>query len=82
MSLSSGLGRAGFTPEKIQTRSEVTLDKVDGKNRIVKIHLVSVASVPGISKEQFAEIAEASKSGCPVSVALSAVPISLDAQLI
>lgn len=82
MALSGGLGRAGFTPDSIQTTAEVTLDKVDGKNQIVKIHLVTTVKVAGVGNEQFQEIATASKLNCPVSVALSAVPISLEAHLV
>ncbi len=81
MALSSGLGKAGYTPIRIFTRAEVTLGKVDEKNRITHIHLVTEASVSGISLEKFLEIAEATKEGCPVSAALKSVPITLDASL-
>ena len=37
-----------------------------------------IGAVPGISAEQFEEAAQAAKVGCPVSQALSAVPISLE----
>jgi lipoyl-dependent peroxiredoxin len=82
MALSSGLGKAGFTPNQIHTTAEVTIEPVEGKSRITRIHLISEASVPGIDNAQFQQIAEATKSTCPVSVALSAVPISLDAKLV
>jgi osmotically inducible protein OsmC len=82
MAFSSGLGRAGFTPDSIETTAEVTLDKVDGKNQIVKIHLVTTAKVAGIGNDQLQEIAASAKLTCPVSVALSAVPISLEAHLV
>ncbi len=81
MALSSGLVKSGFTPDRIYTQAEVTLGKVDEKNRITHIHLVTRVSVPGISLEKFLEIAEATKEGCPVSAALRSVPISLDASL-
>lgn len=81
MSLSSNLGKAGFTPERIHTMAQVTIEKVDGKDRITKIQLDTDAKVPGISKEKFLEVAEIAKKGCPVSVALSGVPISLTARL-
>lgn len=82
MALSSGLGRAGFTPERIATRAEVTLELVDGKNRISKILLVCEARVPGIAAEAFQQIAEATKDGCPVSAALAGVKITLEATLL
>lgn len=81
MALSGGLVRAGFTPERIATQATVTLGTVDGKARITNIHLACEAVVPGISAEQFAEIAEATKSGCPISAALAAVDITLEARL-
>ena len=81
MALSSALGRAGFTPSSIHTKARVHLGKVDEKNRITLIELETDAEVPSISKEKFLEIAEATKIGCPVSVALASVEISLKATL-
>lgn len=82
MSLSSNLGKAGFTPQRIQTQATVYLERVEGKNRITRIHLDCDAQVPGIDNEAFQSIAEAAKSGCPVSAALSAVEITLTARLL
>jgi osmotically inducible protein OsmC len=82
MAFSSGLGRAGFTPRRIQTQAKVYLEKVDGKNRITRIHLETQAQVPAISQEQFQTIAVETKNGCPVSVALAGVEITLAAQLV
>jgi lipoyl-dependent peroxiredoxin len=82
MALSSNLGKAGFNPVEIQTRAEVKLELVDGKNRITHIRLVTEAKVPGIDNAKFQEIAEAVKQGCPVSVALSSVPMDLEAKLV
>jgi osmotically inducible protein OsmC len=81
MALSSGLGKAGFTPTQIHTRAEVTLGKVEDKTRITLIHLETEAIVPGITPEAFQEIAEATKDGCPVSAALAGVKITLTARL-
>jgi lipoyl-dependent peroxiredoxin len=82
MSFSAGLGGAGFTPKRISTSATVRLERVEGKARITKIHLETSAEVPGIGKDAFLKIAKDAKSGCPVSVALSGVEITLDAQLI
>lgn len=82
MALSSNLGKAGFTPDEIHTRVQVKLEQVDGKNRITHIQLETEAKVPGIEDAQFQQIAESVKQGCPVSVALSAVPMELVAKLI
>ena len=82
MSLSSNLGKAGFTPQHIHTSAQVTIELVEGKNRITQIQLETEAKVPGISNDQFQQIAEEAKKGCPVSVALSNVPTTLVAHLL
>jgi lipoyl-dependent peroxiredoxin len=82
MSLSSNLGKAGFTPTHIHTTARVTLEPVDGKTRITRIALDTQASVPGISDEQFQQVATIAKEGCPVSVALASVPITMTAKLV
>lgn len=82
MSLSSNLGKAGFTPRQIRTRAQVTLGKVEDKSRITDIHLEAEAEVPGISPEKFQEIAQIAKTGCPVSVALGGVNITMNARLV
>jgi len=82
MALASALERAGFQSKRIHTDAMVHLGKVDGKSRITLIELICEANVPGISPEQFHEIAEATKTGCPVSAALAATPIELKARLL
>jgi osmotically inducible protein OsmC len=82
MAFSGDLTKAGFNPEEIHTVATVTLGKIDGKSRITGIHLTTEVKVKEISEEAFQQIAEAAKNGCPVSVALSNVPITLDAKLI
>ncbi|HSI32234.1 MAG: OsmC family protein [Phycisphaerae bacterium] len=82
MALAAGLGKAGFTPESVSTTAAVTVDKVGEGFKITGIKLTTEAKVPGIDAAKFKEIAEATKTGCPVSGALSAVPITLDAKLV
>ncbi|MDD2059697.1 OsmC family protein [Pseudomonas sp. GD03860] len=81
MALSMMLGEAGFTPDRIDTIAEVTLDKKDDGFAITAVHLILKAKVPGASQEQFLEIANKAKAGCPVSKVLNAT-ISLDATLV
>lgn len=82
MAVSAVLGRAGFTPAKIDTRAEVSMDPgMDPGPTVTGVHLILSASVPGITAEQFAEIANAAKAGCVISRAL-AVPVTLDATLV
>ncbi|WP_150305876.1 OsmC family protein [Pseudomonas saliphila] len=72
MAFSMLLGEAGFTAEKIATQASVTLDKLDEGYAITAVHLDLQARIPGIEPEQFEEIAEKAKAGCPVSKLLNA----------
>ena len=82
MAFAGALGRAGHPPDSVSTTAKVHINKTDEGFRIQRIELVTEAVVPGIDKAQFDEIAETSKKGCPVSVALGGVPeIVLDATL-
>ena len=80
MALSVGLGQAGFTAESIRTEAVVRLEKVGDGFAITHSDLVCVAKVPKIDDRAFQEIAEHTKSGCPVSKVLNA-KISLSAKL-
>ena len=81
MAPSAVRGRAGFTPTRIDTRAEATMDPgVSPGPTVTGVHLTVSASVPDISAEQFAEIANAAKAGCVISRAL-AVPVTMDATL-
>ncbi len=80
MALSAGLGKAGFTPDSIQTEAAVRLEKVGDGFAITHSDLVCVAKVPNIDDRAFQEIAEQTKAGCPVSKVLNA-KISLSAKL-
>ena len=75
MALSHGLAQAGTPPTTIDTTANVTFQPGTG---ITGIALSVKGSVPGITAEQFEEAARAAKSGCPVSQALAAVPITLE----
>lgn len=81
MAFANELDGAGHTPEKVETEAQVSLVKGDEGFGINRIHLVTEATVPGISEEKFQEIAEAAKNGCPVSKALTGPEITLDATL-
>lgn len=82
MALSAGLGKNGFAPQRVSTTAKVSIDPVTGGFKITKIQLVCEAVVPNIDEAKFQEIATATKTGCPVSGALSAVPIELEAKLV
>ena len=81
MALSHMLADAGHTPERLHTVAHVTFDKVGDGFGITKIKLVLDAKVPGIDAAEFKKHAQMAKENCPVSKALSAVPIELEATL-
>lgn len=82
MALSAVLGKAGFTPTRIETRAEAMMEPgMDPGPTITGVHLIVSAGVPGITPGQFAEIAEAAKAGCVISRAL-AVPVTMAATLV
>jgi osmotically inducible protein OsmC len=81
MALSNALAQAGYVAEAVDTRAEVDLSMEGGPN-LSAIRLMTKAKVPGIDKDKFLEIAEDAKVNCPVSKALSTVPISLEAELL
>lgn len=82
MALALALGQGGNPPESIRTEASVQLLKEGEGFAIKKIDLVTVGRVPGIDDAAFQETAQAAKAGCPISLALGAVPeITLDATL-
>lgn len=81
MALSGRLADAGHEPESVRTTAQVHIERGEGGFSITRIHLESRATVPGMDAGAFVREAEAAKSGCPVSRALSAVQITLDAGL-
>lgn len=80
MALSMILGEAGFTPDRLATQADVTLKEADGGFAITQIDLKLNAKVPGLADDQFQELANKAKEGCPVSKVLNA-KIELDAKL-
>jgi lipoyl-dependent peroxiredoxin len=81
MALSLVLSEKGYEPKSIETVSEITLEKKDNGFAISKSHLKLHADVPGIDNDLFQELANAAKINCPVSKALGAIEITLDASL-
>ncbi len=76
------LEQKGFTPIRISTEANVHIDKVSEGFKITKILLVTKGEVPQIEEETFLQYAQEAKTNCPVSQALSATPIFLEAALI
>ena len=81
MALSNALAQAGHVPDAVDTRADVELS-MEGGPTISGIRLQVKAKVPGIDEAKFRAIADDAKQNCPVSKALSAVPIALEAELL
>jgi lipoyl-dependent peroxiredoxin len=82
MALSAQLENAGHPPTRVSTTAEVTVDKDPaGGFKIHQIKLITRAAAPGISADVFQEKVQATKTGCPISKALAAVPIEVEASL-
>jgi osmotically inducible protein OsmC len=82
MALSNELARAGHPPERLEVSASVAFEtgRPDGA-AITQIELTVRARVPGADQASFQAAAEAARTGCPVSKALAAVDIRLQASL-
>jgi osmotically inducible protein OsmC len=81
MALSNEIGKAGGTPQALDVSVDVTLGQKDGASAITGITLTVRGEVDGLDAAGFEQAAQAAKVGCPVSKALAAVDITLDAAL-
>jgi lipoyl-dependent peroxiredoxin len=81
MALSGQLGAAGITPESLETTASVTMEKVEDKMTITKVHLDVAAYIPGIDQAKFDTAAANAKAGCPISRLLKA-EITMTAKLV
>ena len=68
-------------PDSVQTTAEVHIDKLETGWTVTKIHLITKAQVAGIEEQAFQEQAESAKKNCPISRALEAVEITMEASL-
>lgn len=81
MALSLGLEQAGSPPTRIDTEAACTIDRAGDGFKITKLRLSVRANVPNLDAAKFEQIARKTKETCPVSVALKAVDIDLEARL-
>jgi osmotically inducible protein OsmC len=82
MALSGGLAKAGGTPQSLEVTADVELGPdPEGGFKITGIKITVRGEVEGLDEAGFVKAAEEAKAGCPVSKALKAVDISLDASL-
>ena len=78
MAFSNGLKKNDTPPTEVRTSAEVTFVAGTG---ITGIHLTTQVTAEGIDEDTFQKIAQGAKENCPVSQALKAVEITLDASL-
>jgi lipoyl-dependent peroxiredoxin len=81
MALALALSEAGHEPDSVQTTAKIHLDKDDGGFSITRSELSTQAKVEGLGDDEFQKVAEEAKQGCPVSRALGAIEIDLEAKL-
>lgn len=81
MALNATLEKEGKPARSVKTEAKVFLGKDESGFKINRIDLSADAEIDGIDDAEFQRIAENVKQGCPISKALSAVPITLDARL-
>lgn len=82
MQLSALIGEAGGTPQSLEITADVTLGPDDPGFKLTGIKLTVRGEVEGLDADGFAKVAQAAKETCPVSKALTGVPITLDAALV
>lgn len=80
MALSGELEKMQLTPDSIETRASVNLEKLAEGWAVTGIHLQVSARVPGASQSDFQKAAEIAKANCPISKLLKA-EITMDASL-
>lgn len=81
MAFSNILAGEGYKPVEVKAVASIKLDMVDGGFKITESHLDVVAEVEGIAEDTFQELATKAKENCPVSQALGAIKITMNAQL-
>ena len=81
MALSFQLAGAGFPATSLDTEAIVAMRNEDVHWHFDTITLNLEGDVPGIEEAKFLELATAAKDHCPISEALSAVKIILNASL-
>jgi lipoyl-dependent peroxiredoxin len=81
MFLANVLSQAGHEPDSVRTTARVALDPEDGGFGIKRSDLSTEVTVGGLDDEEFQRYADEAKKGCPVSRALGAIEIGLEARL-
>jgi osmotically inducible protein OsmC len=81
MAMSLALTRAGHPPTAVDTTARVHLRRDNQGLDVPLIELTTTATASGLDADEFQKLAIAAKENCPISRALRAVEIRLDASL-
>jgi osmotically inducible protein OsmC len=81
MNFNGVLAKAGLAADSVDVTADVTFERTNEGPAITGIALELVATMTGVEEERFAELAAQAERTCPVSRALAATPITLDARL-
>lgn len=82
MQLSHFLAENGTPASELNARAVVSVEQVSGGFEVKSSALTLEAKVPGIDDAKFQELAKTAKEGCPISKALGAIDVTLDAKLV
>jgi lipoyl-dependent peroxiredoxin len=82
MQLAALLSQAGHEPDSVETTARIHLDKDDGGFSITRSVLSTEVKAEGLDDGELQKQAEAAEKTCPVSRALGAIEIEMDAKLV
>ncbi|WP_279483083.1 OsmC family protein [Aureimonas sp. SK2] len=82
MQLSHFLAENGTPADELKARAVVSVEQADGGFEVRSSKITLEARVPGIEDGTFQQLADKAKAGCPISKALGAIEVSLDAKLV
>ena len=82
MQLSHMLAENGTPADELNAKAVVAVEQEGGGFAIKSSALTLEAKVPGIDAATFESLATKAKEGCPLSKALAAITVTLDAKLV
>ncbi len=82
MALTFFLTRQGHQPKNIDTQAVVTIDQAGDGFKVTRSRLRVTGDVPGLTQDQFADLANQAEKACPISNAIrNNVEVVVEAEL-
>jgi osmotically inducible protein OsmC len=81
MQLSALLGKAGLVPDQIATTAVVTFENLKQGWTVTESHLEVSATIPSVTEDAFAKLADEAKTGCLMSRLLNTT-VTMEAKLV